>query len=102
MAVMLLTHLSPQSKGSRFMLSAPLQLAPQPTVDRTLQGLRLRAIVIMLMAFADFYAAALRIYMWSKGQLDALQQDMAIKNVVFLITFSGAYSMYTNTITRQW
>jgi hypothetical protein len=102
MSIMLCTQLSPQAWGNRLLLTAPLQLAPQPTVDRTLQGLRLRAIVIMTMACADFYAAALRIYMWSHGLLDALQQDMAVKNIIFLITFSGAYSMFTNTIDRDW
>lgn len=100
MAIMIFTHLSPLRNG--FLLCSPFQLAPQPTVDRTLQALRLRAIVVMTMAFADFFAGALRIYMWSRGYLDALQQDMAIKNLIFLITCSGAYSMYTNTITRNW
>jgi hypothetical protein len=43
-----------------------------------------------------------RLYMWSQGLLDSLQQDMAVKNLIFLMTFSGAYTMYTNTITRDW
>ncbi len=42
MALMFMTQLSPTSAGYRQILTAPLQLAPQPTVDRTLQGLRLR------------------------------------------------------------
>jgi hypothetical protein len=60
MAMMFLTHVSPSGWGNRLVVTAPFQLAPQPTVDRTLQGLRLRAIVIMTMACADFYAGALR------------------------------------------
>lgn len=56
----------------------------------------------MVMAFADFFAAALRIYLWSEGKLDALQQDMAIKNIVFLITFSSAFYMCGYTVTRDW
>ncbi|RYG64215.1 hypothetical protein EON64_14420 [archaeon] len=56
----------------------------------------------MTMACADFFAAALRLYMWAHGLLDALQQDMAIKNIIFLVTFSGALSMYGNTVTRDW
>ncbi|RYH20483.1 hypothetical protein EON65_23325 [archaeon] len=61
-----------------------------------------RSFVVMVMAFADFFAAALRIYLWSEGKLDALQQDMAIKNIVFLITFSSAFYMCGYTVTRDW
>jgi hypothetical protein len=42
MALMIMTHLAPTSRGYKMVLMAPLQLAPQPTVDRTFQGLRLR------------------------------------------------------------
>ncbi len=42
MGIMMLTHLAPNSRGYQLVLMAPLQLAPQPTVDRTFQGLRLR------------------------------------------------------------
>lgn len=62
----------------------------------------IRAIVTMTMASADFYAAIIRIILWSRGQLSALQQDMAIKNVMFIMACSGAYDMYDNTITRNW
>lgn len=44
-AVMFLTHLTPTSRGYNFVLPPPLALDPQPTVDRTLQGLRLRYIL---------------------------------------------------------
>lgn len=56
----------------------------------------------MAMAGADFFAGALRIYLWGKGTLDPLQQDMAIKNIFFLCTFSGAYDMFHNSIARDW
>ncbi len=42
MALMLTSHLSPQSSLYARFVTFPLQLAPQPTVDRTLQALRLR------------------------------------------------------------
>lgn len=42
MAIMFMTQLSPTSTGYQLVVTPPLQLAPQPTVDRTLQGLRLR------------------------------------------------------------
>lgn len=42
MAIMLLTHLDPTATAYGMVLMYPLQLAPQPTVDRSLQGIRLR------------------------------------------------------------
>lgn len=42
MAIMFMTQMSPTSSGYQMVVTPPLQLAPQPTVDRTLQGLRLR------------------------------------------------------------
>ena len=42
MALMFMTNLSPTSRLQRWTLTAPFQLADQPTVDRTLQGLRLK------------------------------------------------------------
>jgi hypothetical protein len=56
----------------------------------------------MTMAVADIYAALLRVILWSRGQLDSLQQDMAIKNFLFLVACSGAYDMYINTVQRNW
>lgn len=119
MAIMFITHLSPMSAASRLFVMAPLQLAPQPTVDRTFQGLRLRytnidiyffcilshlfrAKVIMVMSAAEFYAATIRIILWANHKLNSLQQDMCIKNILFLMAFYSAYDMYQNTITREW
>jgi hypothetical protein len=42
MALMMSTHLSPRSRLQSMLITAPYQLAPQETVDRTLQGIRLR------------------------------------------------------------
>lgn len=102
MSIMMITNLKPRCLGYRLFLTDPLQLAPQPTVDRTLQGLRLRSIVLMTMGAADFFAAIIRIILWSNNKLDSIQQDMAIKNITFLMSCSGAYSVFQNTITRQW
>ena len=104
MAAMMLSHLSPTDKLYRMVLSAPLALAPQPTVDRTLQSLRLRSEVIMVMGAAELYAATLRISLWARGYLrnNSLQQEMAIKNVLFLTSVYGAYSMWTTSKARDW
>lgn len=101
-ALMFFTHLSPTSPTYRTFITAPLQLAPQPTVDRTLQALRLRSIVTCLMVSADLYAAILRLVLWSDGKLNALQQDMAIKNVMFLGLVGFAISNFLNTTSRRW
>jgi hypothetical protein len=42
MAIIFLTQATPSSRGYQLVLAPPLALAPQPTVDRTFQGLRLR------------------------------------------------------------
>ena len=56
----------------------------------------------MSMAVADLYAAFLRTALWSEGKLDALQQDMCIKNYMFLSTFLGAYYNFENTSKLEW
>jgi hypothetical protein len=61
-----------------------------------------RASVIMVMSGAEFFAIAIRATLWVRGQLDSLQQDMCIKNILFLSAFYSAYDMYQNTITREW
>lgn len=104
MAFMMLSHLGPSSKLYRLILSPPLTLATQPTVDRTLQSLRLRSEVIIVMGAAEFFAASLRISLWINGYLrnNSLQQEMAIKNVLFLGSVYNAYSMWTTAKDRSW
>jgi hypothetical protein len=56
------------------------------------------------MGAAELYAAILRISLWVKGQLqgDTLQQEMTIKNILFLGSAYGAYSMWSNSRSREW
>ena len=56
----------------------------------------------MTMAVADIYAVIIRVILWSRHELNALQQEMLIKNFLFLAACSSAYDMYTCTITRNW
>jgi hypothetical protein len=49
---------------------------------------------MLLFLGAEIYAGVIRIILWSRGQLDSLQQDMAIKNLLFITTIYGAYSMW--------
>ena len=104
MAFMMLSHLAPSTQLYRLVLPQPLALAPQPTVDRTLQSLRLRSEVIIVMGAAEFFAASLRISLWINGYLrnNSLQQEMAIKNVLFLGSVYNAYSMWTTAKERNW
>lgn len=54
------------------------------------------------MSVAEFFAVGIRVSLWISGKLDSLQQEMAIKNIFFLASFSGAYGMYKNSIERKW
>ena len=56
----------------------------------------------MVMTGAEVYAAILRVILWGEGQLDLLQQEMAIKNMLFLLSMSGAFDMYYSTIHKNW
>lgn len=47
MALMFLTNLSPTNPLQRMVITSPFQLASQPTVDRTLQGLRLKYAIVV-------------------------------------------------------
>ena len=94
LSFMFFTHLSPSSAiYQRVYLSIfphPLELSRQPTVDRTLQSMRLRALVVMVMSAAEVYAAALRIQLWAAGSLDSIQQEMTLKNIMFIVSAHGA------------
>ena len=101
-SIMYLVHLSPSAWIHKYILAPPLSLSPQPTVDRTLQALKLRSMVVLSMACAEIFAATIRIILWTAGNISALQQEMTVKNCVFLINVSGAYSMWKSTKTRDW
>ena len=100
--IMHLALCSPGSLVSRLILTPVLSLSEIPTVDRTLQGLRFRSTLVITMTFAELYAIIVRYTLWAKGKLDALQQEMAIKNVIFLCSVYGAYDMYQSTKYHNW
>lgn len=100
--IMHLALCSPESIINRLILTPVLSLSEVPTVDRTLQGLRFRSTIVVTMTFAELYAIIVRFTLWSKGKLDYLQQEMAIKNVIFLCSVYGAYDMYQSTKYHNW
>lgn len=102
MATIICALLPPTEYGYKLVAFQPLQLSAVPTVDRTLQALRVRSFVIIVMSFAEFYAAGLRITLWIQGLLTTIQQEMALKNILFLSSVYSAYSMRINTIERDW
>lgn len=50
LSLMLFTHLSADAPFYHAILPRPLHLSKQPTVDRTLQSMRLRAVVVLIMS----------------------------------------------------
>lgn len=61
-----------------------------------------RSIITITMALADMYAAFLRTVIWSQGHLDALQQDMCIKNYMFFSVVAASYYNFQNTVKKEW
>lgn len=102
MCLMFLVHLPPSSRGYHLVCEQPQSFSSQPTVDRTLQALSMRAEVIILMVFAEVYAAVLRIYLWHEDKLDSIQQKMTIKNLLFIAAMYSAYSLWSTAKNRDW
>ena len=102
LALMFCSHLSPDSFVYQLILPVPLSISAEPTVDRSLQAIRLRCLVTLVMALAEFFAGALRIAIWTHGLLDLTQQEMMLKNFLFIVSVYSAYSMWTSTKNRSW
>ena len=62
----------------------------EPTVDRTLAGLNFKSTLTLLMSASQFFAAGLRLTLLLRGKLDTAQQEMLIKNFLFLIPAGSA------------
>lgn len=102
LAVMFTSHLPPHNYFYQLFNVPPLTISDQPTVDRTMQALRLRSGVIFIMTIAEVYAIILRFILWSENKLNEIQQEMAIKNVLFVVAAYTAYSLYMSSINRDW
>lgn len=94
--------LSLASKIYQAILNPPFYFSENVTVDRSLCALRLRCTIIMSMALSEMYAAGIRIYLWTLGDLSDLQIEMFFKNVLFLSSVYQAYQYYMCTINRDW
>jgi hypothetical protein len=101
-AAMYSAHLTCDSPIYKYLLPQPLSLSSKPTVDRTLSGIRLKSLSTALMAAAQFFAAGLRLSLWSSGNLSNLQQEMMVKNILFLLPVGGAVMWIWSTENRDW
>jgi hypothetical protein len=101
-SLLFLAHLSADSPLLLMLLPPPLSLSPEPTVDRTLSSINLRSAITIAMTFAQFYAAALRLSLWSSGNLTLLQQEMFFKNVLFCMPLYTSVYMWGITRNRLW
>ncbi len=102
LAFMFTIHLPPTNYFYQMFNLPPLALSQQPTVDRTMQALRLRSATILFMTIAEIYAIVLRAILWKQGKLDSLQQEMTIKNCLFISAGYTAYSLYMRSEDRDW
>jgi hypothetical protein len=102
LSMMFCAHLNPNSYLSGFLMSRPKSVSHDPTVDRSLQGMRLRSAVTLVMALAEFFALSLRITLWVRGSLSATQQEMMIKNFLFLGAIGGAVGTFGRVKEKNW
>lgn len=103
LAVMFWVHQSPKDAViPEFILKEPLAMSPSPTVDRTMQSLRVRAVIIIVMALAEVFAICLRLGLWCTVGLSPIQMEMIFKNLLFLGIVANAYLMWTNSELREW
>ena len=72
------------------------------TVDRSVAALRLRSMIVLVMAGSEMYAGAVRCALWAQGQLNAQQQEMLYKNVLFLSTAVSAHTAWKTVTTPKW
>ena len=102
LAMMFSAHLNPNSYLSGMLMSQPKSFSQDPTVDRSLQGMRLRSVVTLVMAVAEFFALSLRITLWIRGTLSAVQQEMMIKNFLFLGAVGTAVGTFGRVSKKSW
>lgn len=102
LAMMYCAHLSPDTLVYKMLLSPALSWSPEPTVDRTLSSIYLRTFITLMMAIPQFMAAALRVALWSKGNLSPLQQEMMVKNLLFLIPTGSSIINQMQVRGRYW
>ena len=102
LALMVFSNLSANNFIYKLILPRPLSISSNATVDRSLQSIRLRSIITIIMAFAEFYAGGLRVSLWLRGLLNLTQQEMMIKNLLFLVSVISAFLMINNLKSRKW
>lgn len=74
----------------------------EPTVDRTLASLTFKSSVTLAMSLSQFLAASLRMTLLVRGRLDTVQQEMMVKNLLFLLPAVSAVLKFYQTKGRYW
>jgi hypothetical protein len=110
------SHLSPsapsstssQSPSSRLLsylfrdTQQPFLHSSEPTVDRTVTAIQFKSYITITMAFAQFFAAGLRLTLWIRGELNNLQQGMMVKNLLFFSQIGTALMWSMSASARNW
>jgi hypothetical protein len=96
------SHLSPSSSLYRFIQTTPFSHSPEPTVDRTVTAIQFKSYITISMAFAQFFAAGLRLTLWIRGQLNNTQQGMMVKNILFFSPVGTAIMWSMSASARNW
>lgn len=97
------SHLSPSSSFYQyFFQTQPFDHSTEPTVDRTVTAIQFKSYITITMAFAQFFAAGLRLTLWIRGELDNLQQGMMVKNLLFFSQIGTALMWSMSASARNW
>lgn len=80
-----LCYLCASSCTLKWILPPATTWSDEPTVDRTLAGLNFKSTITLAMSFSQFFAAGLRITLLLRDKLDTVQQEMMVKNLLFLV-----------------
>jgi hypothetical protein len=95
-------HMSPTSSPYRLLQSPPFAHSTEPTVDRTVSAIQFKSYITVSMAFAQFFAAGLRLTLWVRGELNNVQQGMMVKNILFFSQIGTALMWSMSATARNW
>lgn len=96
------SHMSPSSSFFRYFQSPPYDHSLEPTVDRTVSAIQFKSYITLTMAFAQFFAAGLRLTLWIRGELNNIQQGMMVKNLLFFSQIGTALMWSMSASARNW
>lgn len=96
------SHISPNSYIYKLLQYPAYLHSTEPTVDRTVSAIKFKSFITIAMAFAQFFAAGLRLTLWIRGQLNTVQQSMMVKNILFFSPVGTALMWSMSASARNW